>query len=542
MAREEDRKDISVIHDSGPSSHSCGYCGNPIGFHSHGMHAKNLTVYDYQDLLDGGWRRSGTYLYKPDLSKMCCPTYTIRLDVNKFTPSKAQKKVARRLERFLAGDGTAPKSAAKKKRGKEDNNGATQTPAILSIQTAISEAFRLVADEHQFQTQGSPPLSTVKPLNAKQLKLAPKGTEYTSSCPFALFAFLKKNESTHTKLPPNPITLAEILASKFNSSSSSSSSDFVAHAEKGHLNFSSKDAAIQGRVRNNVSTSSDFNVSQTTSTNSPDEQPGSEMEVSMERQDLEIRMAPSSLIEEEYQLYKKYQMAVHGDASWECSQNQYVRFLVSSPLTTVSKEDDPSAPECGYGAFHMQYRVGGKLIAVGVVDVLPRCLSSKYLFWDPDFASWSLGRVSALKEIEWIQEASKLSPELKYYYMGYYIHSCPKMKYKGEYSPSELMCPVGYQWVVLTDSVRKQLEESKFTVLSELPGVKMERNRSYVDEGEEVDLDNQLVSLTAGCVRWGYLKERVKEGSKSVIDSVEESIRAWRLVCGAKGMDIGYCV
>ncbi len=25
----------------------------------------------------------------------------------------------------------------------------------------------------------------------------------------------------------------------------------------------------------------------------------------------------------------------------------------------------------------------GRLVAVGVVDVLPRCLSSKYLFWDP---------------------------------------------------------------------------------------------------------------------------------------------------------------
>ncbi len=25
----------------------------------------------------------------------------------------------------------------------------------------------------------------------------------------------------------------------------------------------------------------------------------------------------------------------------------------------------------------------GVLVAVGVVDVLPRCLSSKYLFWDP---------------------------------------------------------------------------------------------------------------------------------------------------------------
>lgn len=62
------------------------------------------------------------------------------------------------------------------------------------------------------------------------------------------------------------------------------------------------------------------------------------------------------------------------------------------------------------------------LVAVGVIDVLPRCLSSKYFFWDPDLAHLSLGKVSAMKEIHWVLEASKTCPSLKYYYMGYYIH------------------------------------------------------------------------------------------------------------------------
>ena len=30
--------------------------------------------------------------------------------------------------------------------------------------------------------------------------------------------------------------------------------------------------------------------------------------------------------------------------------------------------------------------------------------------------------------------------------MGFYIHSCQKMKYKGEYYPSELMCPSTCNW------------------------------------------------------------------------------------------------
>ena len=42
----------------------------------------------YQDLLDRGWRRSGTWLYLPLYNKTCCPCYTHRLDVLKFAPNK----------------------------------------------------------------------------------------------------------------------------------------------------------------------------------------------------------------------------------------------------------------------------------------------------------------------------------------------------------------------------------------------------------------------------------------------------------------------
>ena len=44
-----------------------------------------------QELLNRGWRRSGCWLYKPDLRETCCPPYTIRLDVRRFQPTKARK-------------------------------------------------------------------------------------------------------------------------------------------------------------------------------------------------------------------------------------------------------------------------------------------------------------------------------------------------------------------------------------------------------------------------------------------------------------------
>ena len=36
-----------------------------------------------------------------------------------------------------------------------------------------------------------------------------------------------------------------------------------------------------------------------------------------------------------------------------------------------------------YGAYHRQYLLNGKIIAVGVIDILPSCVSSVYLYYDP---------------------------------------------------------------------------------------------------------------------------------------------------------------
>ena len=103
------------------------------------------------------------------------------------------------------------------------------------------------------------------------------------------------------------------------------------------------------------------------------------------------------------------------------------------------------------GSYHQQYRIDGVLIAVGVIDVLPTGISSVYSFYDPELSggklNFNLGKFTALREIEWVRRASKYRPNLKYYYLGFYIHSCQKMRYKAEYKPSELLCPVSKSWI-----------------------------------------------------------------------------------------------
>jgi len=59
-------------------------------------------------------------------------------------------------------------------------------------------------------------------------------------------------------------------------------------------------------------------------------------------------------------------------------------------------EEDNNLP-AGYGSFHQHYILDGKIIAVGVIDILPRCVSSVYFYYDPAYAFLTLGTYSALR-------------------------------------------------------------------------------------------------------------------------------------------------
>ena len=46
--------------------------------------------------------------------------------------------------------------------------------------------------------------------------------------------------------------------------------------------------------------------------------------------------------------------------------------------------------------------------------------------------------------------------------MGFYIHSCPKMRYKGRLYPSYLLCPEVYTWHELNESLISKLDQAKY--------------------------------------------------------------------------------
>lgn len=83
--------------------------------------------------------------------------------------------------------------------------------------------------------------------------------------------------------------------------------------------------------------------------------------------------------EESYMVYRNYQQQIHGDPPSECDMRTFAMFLCDSPL--LPREENGVV----LGAFHQQYLVDERIVAVGVIDILPACLSSVYFYYCPNF-------------------------------------------------------------------------------------------------------------------------------------------------------------
>ncbi|XP_061975665.1 arginyl-tRNA--protein transferase 2-like [Populus nigra] len=481
----------TVVSDCGRRKSSCGYCKSTSRTSvSHGLWAHSITVDDYQDLLDRGWRRSGSFLYKPEMEKTCCPSYTIRLRASDFVPSKEQQRVSKRMQRFV--DGTlevkksveatkhpcisasacseASSSGTKKSlsnKNKEKNVGDHITN-YLSEQ--VDNVIRTCSESGQFPCSVQLPKASVKKVSQAKRKLLVEGAEdlmYSSNIAFQIAATIRQARSIAKDAsrsaednPLSPKIIAEKLAASLDQLANTNG--LAIRACNGHINFytattqvsSNEDSHIALGAQESATERKDFSLRK------------SSVHPQGKRRRLEIRLKRSSFDPEEFALYRRYQINVHNDTLDLVSESSYRRFLVDTPLVPVQPTGDGRVPLCGFGSFHQQYVIDGRLVAVGVIDILPKCLSSKYLFWDPDFAFLSLGKYSALQEIGWVKENEVLCPSLQYYYLGYYIHSCSKMRYKAAYCPSELLCPLRYQWVPF-DIAQPLLDRKPYVVLSD---------------------------------------------------------------------------
>ena len=434
-----------------------------------------------QVLLDRGWRRSGAFVYRPVMGRTCCTPYTIRLPALRFEPSRNQRKALRRLEKALreglerggggaSGSGTGGDDAKKQhhRSQKPASDGGAQLAA------ALDAAVTALVARGELPSGVAYPRCTARQTPAAASSVCAAGAAWSSPSAHAVAAAARRSggacgpQTAKGDMQADAQRVAAGLRDELVRTGAFDAGTVEARA--GFLNFGAipvvagaaeadmvVEEACSAAAQSAASTAAVIDTRSDGAQGVGDATNGAPSSAPLE---LVVTTAQSSFVEEEYALYVRYQMAVHDSDEEEISRKSYKRFLVDTPLTYVepNKTSATSTPSCGFGSFHQQYRVGGRLVAVGVVDVLPNCLSSKYLFWDPDLAHLSLGKISALKEIEWVAREAATCPSMRYYYLGYYIPTCPKRAYKGDYAPSELLCPATGHWVSMERARSLMLE------------------------------------------------------------------------------------
>ncbi|GAM28776.1 hypothetical protein SAMD00019534_119520 [Acytostelium subglobosum LB1] len=433
------------------------------------MSAKQLTVDDYQSLCDTGWRRSGTYLYRPDNSNdsTCCPQYTIRLDVCRFKPAKDQKQTSKRLNNYLVHDnihGDTSKQQQKQhvapppSSTEQSMNDDEAMLKRLAIDDMFTRCLTALSNNTLQQEEIGEIVKCLPPVreNAHRLQ-KDRGTYSCSMSPLNKHKKMLQNRCNITVQQLIDAVINEIN-NDINKLLPESTHLSHVHYKDNHINF----IPVEDSVNHNNPQTRPVAPSSEPRHKKLDV-PAMPLPVSPKHK-LETTLRRAEYSEEVFQLYCRYQTEVHHETEAKKPEG-FKRFLVDTPLIYVPYSEkgyySPALnkvvqiPETGFGSFHQLYRLDGKLIAVGIVDILPSCVSSVYFLYDPDYLFLSIGKYSALAEIEWTKQLALQAPQLHYYYMGFFIRDCQKMKYKAMFRPSELLCHETQQWVDLDVALAK---------------------------------------------------------------------------------------
>lgn len=414
---------ISQIEFYSSSKSRCGYCGSEtLDRYSYDMKAFRLNPRDYQDLLDKYWRRSGNYCYRPINQNSCCPNYSISCKATKFILSRSQRRCIENLNSFLMMGHVRNPKHSRKLLDYNSIRSDTEKAELIRRKTIDSSTFSQLKSSSKARTK-----------------------RFVSSC--------------EAKAKLHNIKLEEAIGRVVERNVNRT---FKPQLELEHY--------LYPKILNGT--------------------PKHRLRFELHRSE----SAPNEQIKEEkLQLLKRYQLSIHNETEDNWTMKRYSEFLVESPIIfekmqnfshllnsgkstsdcqedyTYSENDSdnynllvkPPPLPTHYGTHHCLYYLDDKLIAVGVLDALPKCLTTVYFFYDPNYSHLNLGIYSALVEISMVRQisknylSSKETNQFLHYYLGFYVHVCKKMHYKPTFRPSYLLCNETYRYIKTDDCIKK---------------------------------------------------------------------------------------
>lgn len=138
--------------------------------------------------------------------------------------------------------------------------------------------------------------------------------------------------------------------------------------------------------------------------------------------DLELMIGEPAVTDEKLDLYDAFHAAQADRVGWTDhgpkDPAEYAESFTENPL--------PVEEWC--------YRLNGRLVGVGYVDVVPAGLSAIYFFHDPDEHKRSLGTFNVLSILR-----SAAARGMPHVYLGYYVEGYRSLAYKARFRPNEVV-------------------------------------------------------------------------------------------------------
>ena len=548
-----------AYQQGGPYPSHCGYChSEDEKFMMEAIWSEQMAAQDFQDLVDRGCQRSGKFVYLPSNKITCCPQYVMRLDSTTFHISKQQRRVLRRFNEYLS---TGAIAAGKEEQDNDDKTGAGGIEKLTSQERGAGGIEKLTSQERgaggiEKLTSQERGAGGIEKLTSQERGAG--GIEKLTSQERGAGGIEKLTSQERGAGGIEKLTSQERGAGGIEKLTSQERG-----AEPGDKEKEENHDKTEGTEKQTSTSKKEVTPGHGRDPSKPPPRKAKEIRrerkaikmaaklkdrevsvdgivqaispspVPMEIQSLSRKREPtvlSNLIHlpdpntckhklsiklvcvspksvefestsaKSYEVFRKFQMIIHKEPEEKCGYEQFIQFCVDSPL-----QPEPTPPEIGiqYGSYHQQYWIDDKLLMVGVLDIIPKGVLCNYLFYDPEFRFLAPGVFSALHEIMQTQEFNCKNSVMQYYYMGYYVHSCPKMNYKRFYDSSYLLCPETLEYIPLP-ICRPKLDLESYCTFSD----------KTVDVKPETGISDVLVTAFPNRPIIRYKEFRVSYGSR----------------------------